>query len=171
MKRLAKAYENFCAIELAFGAVLLISTVFMLTLAAILRTIGFPINWGGLDVALLMFTWSVYVGADTALRDDKMVNVEIFQQNLSPKTQKVLKLFIYSLILIFLILMVYYGFKLAYSSRNRTFQGIPFMSYTWATLSIPIPCSFMIITTVLKMKALIKENSSATQYVQDEKDK
>ncbi len=45
------------------------------------------------------------------------------------------------------------------------------MSYTWATLSIPIPCSFMIITTVLKMKALIKENSSATQYVQDEKDK
>lgn len=168
MKRLAKAYEKFCAIELAFGAVLLISTVFMLTLAAILRTIGFPINWG-LDVALLMFTWSVYVGADTALRDDKMVNVEIFQQKLSPKAQKVLKLFIYSLILIFLILMVYYGFKLAYSSRNRTFQGIPFMSYTWATLSIPIPCFFMIITTVLKMKALVNENSSAAQSVQNEK--
>ncbi len=92
MKRLAKAYENFCAIELAFGAVLLISTVFMLTLAAILRTIGFPINWG-LDVALLMFTWSVYVGADTALRDDKMVNVEIFQQNLSPKNPKGFKAF------------------------------------------------------------------------------
>ena len=112
MNRLAKAYKKFCDIELAVGAVLLISTVLILTFAAILRTVGFPINWG-LDLALLMFTWSVYVGADTALRDDKMVNVEIFQQFLKPKTKKILQLFIYILILIFLLLMVYYGFYLA----------------------------------------------------------
>jgi TRAP-type C4-dicarboxylate transport system permease small subunit len=89
-----------------------------------------------------MFTWSVYVGADTALRDDKMVNVEIFQQFLKPKTKKILQLFIYILILIFLLLMVYYGFYLAYSSRFRTFQGIPFLSYTWATLSMTHPLGF-----------------------------
>lgn len=160
MNRLAKAYKKFCDIELAVGAVLLISTVFILTFAAILRTIGFPINWG-LDLALLMFTWSVYVGADTALRDDKMVNVEIFQQFLKPKTKKILQLFIYILILIFLLLMVYYGFFLAYSSRFRTFQGIPFLSYTWATLSMPIPSVFMIITTSLKIHNLLKKDSAS----------
>lgn len=48
MNRLAKAYKKFCDIELAVGAVLLISTVFILTFAAILRTIGFPINWGSI---------------------------------------------------------------------------------------------------------------------------
>lgn len=160
MNRLAKAYKKFCDIELAVGAVLLISTVFILTFAAILRTIGFPINWG-LDLALLMFTWSVYVGADTALRDDKMVNVEIFQQFLKPKTKKILQLFIYILILIFLLLMVYYGFFLAYSSRLRTFQGIPFLSYTWATLSMPIPSVFMIITTSLKIHNLLKKDSAS----------
>lgn len=160
MNRLAKAYKKFCDIELVVGAVLLISTVFILTFAAILRTIGFPINWG-LDLALLMFTWSVYVGADTALRDDKMVNVEIFQQFLKPKTKKILQLFIYILILIFLMLMVYYGFYLAYSSRFRTFQGIPFLSYTWATLSMPIPSVFMIITTSLKIHNLLKKDSAS----------
>lgn len=160
MNRLAKAYKKFCDIELAVGVVLLISTVFILTFAAILRTIGFPINWG-LDLALLMFTWSVYVGADTALRDDKMVNVEIFQQFLKPKTKKILQLFIYILILIFLLLMVYYGFFLAYSSRFRTFQGIPFLSYTWATLSMPIPSVFMIITTSLKIRDLLKKDSAS----------
>ncbi len=160
MNRFAKAYKKFCDIELAVGAVLLISTVFILTFAAILRTIGFPINWG-LDLALLMFTWSVYVGADTALRDDKMVNVEIFQQFLKPKTKKILQLLIYILILIFLFLMVYYGFYLAYSSRFRTFQGIPFLSYTWATLSMPIPSVFMIITTSLKIRNLLKKDSAS----------
>ena len=160
MNRIAKAYKKFCDIELAVGAVLLISTVFILTFAAILRTIGFPINWG-LDLALLMFTWSVYVGADTALRDDKMVNVEIFQQFLKPKTKKILQLVIYILILLFLFLMVYYGFYLAYSSRFRTFQGIPFMSYTWATLSMPIPSVFMIITTCLKIRNLLKNDSAS----------
>lgn len=166
MKRIAKAYQKFCSIELTIGAILLISTVFMLTLAAILRSLGNPINWG-LDIALLMFTWSVYIGADTALRDDKMVNVEIIQQHLSPKARKILQLLIYILILAFLVLLVYYGFRLAHSSRFRTFQGIPFMSYTWATLSIPIPATFMIITTCIKIYTLIKKDriESSADYL------
>ncbi len=154
MNRLAHVYKRFCEVELAVAAFLLISTVFILTFAAVLRTIGFPINWG-LDLALLMFTWSVYIGADTALRDDKMVDVQLLKEHLSPKGQRILQLFIYSLILAFLFLLVYYGFRLAYSSRFRSFQGIPFLSYTWATLSLPIPSLFMIITVVLKIKALI----------------
>lgn len=160
MNRLAKAYKKFCEVELAIGAFLLISTVFVLTFAALLRTVGFPINWG-LDLALLMFTWSVYVGADTALREDKMVNVDILPQYLKPKAKKYLQLFIYILILAFLFLMVYFGFFLAYSSRFRTFQGIPFLSYTWATLSMPIPSVFMIVTTCLKIRDLLKKDSAA----------
>lgn len=161
MNRLAKAYKKFCATELTIGAILLISTVFILTIAAILRTVGLPINWG-LDLALLMFTWSVYIGADTALRDDKMVNVDLLQQYLSPVARKALQITIYILILIFLSFLVYFGFRLAYSSRYRTFQGIPFLSYTWATLSIPIPATFMIITVVLKIIKLLKQNPMPT---------
>lgn len=165
MNRLAKAYEKFCSIELYFGAILLVSTVFVITLSAILRTLNFPINWG-FDLALLMFTWSVYIGADTALRDDKMVNVDALQNLLPPKVRKILQLIIYIIILLFLAAMVYLGFKLAYSSRNRSFQGIPSLSYSWATLSMPIPSFFMMITTVLKIRNLFSKKipqGSATQ--------
>ena len=89
-----------------------------------------------------------------------MVNVDILPQHLKPRAKKYLKLFVYILILIFLFLMVYYGFYLAYSSRFLTFQGIPFLSYTWATLSMPIPSIFMIITTCLKIRDLLKKDSA-----------
>ena len=165
MKRLAKAYEKFCSIELYFGAILLVSTVFIITLSAILRTLNFPINWG-FDLALLMFTWSVYIGADTALRDNKMVSVDALQNLFNPTLRKIVQLIIYILILVFLAAMVYLGIKLAYSSRNRSFQGIPSLSYSWATLSMPIPSAFMMVTTALKIKDLFSKRNpqgSATQ--------
>lgn len=168
MKRLAQAYERFCSVELYVGAILLVSTVFILTISAILRTLNFPINWG-FDLALLMFTWSVYIGADTALRDDKMVNVDALQNLLDPKVRRILQLVIYLLIMVFLAAMVYLGFKLAYSSRNRSFQGIPGLSYSWATLSMPIPSLFMMVTTALKIRDLFSKKTpqgSATQNIQ-----
>lgn len=165
MKRIAKAYEKFCSVELYVGAILLISTVFILTLSAILRTVGFPINWG-FDLALLMFTWSVYLGADTALRADKMVNVDALQNLLGPKAKRIVQLVIYLIILVFLSAMVYLGFKLAYTSRNRAFQGIPSLSYSWATLSMPIPSFFMMITTVLKIRDLYSKGDSENTVAQ-----
>jgi len=166
MKRLAKAYAKFCSLELYVGAILLVSTVFILTFSAILRTLNFPINWG-FDLALLMFTWSVYIGADTALRDDKMVNVDALQKLLNPKVRRIVQLTIYLVILVFLAAMVYLGFMLAYSSRNRSFQGIPSLSYSWATLSIPIPSFFMMVTTTLKIRDLFSKKASQGSAIQN----
>lgn len=153
MKALAKAYEKFCQVELGIGAAFLLITVLVITLSAILRTIGYPINWA-LDVALLLFTWSVFLGADTALRADKMVNVDFILRNLKEPARKIVQLSIYILILVFLVTMVYLGIRLSISSRHRSFQGIPNLSYTWATLSIPVPFFFMIITTSIKVRQL-----------------
>jgi len=166
MKRLAKAYAKFCTLELYVGAILLVSTVFILTFSAILRTLNFPINWG-FDLALLMFTWSVYIGADTALRDDKMVNVDALQKLLNPKVRRIVQLIIYLVILVFLAALVYLGFMLAYSSRNRSFQGIPALSYSWATLSIPIPSFFMMVTTTLKIRDLFSKKASQGSAIQN----
>jgi len=166
MKRLAKAYAKFCSLELYVGAILLVSTFFILTFSAILRTLNFPINWG-FDLALLMFTWSVYIGADTALRDDKMVNVDALQKLLNPKVRRIVQLTIYLVILVFLAAMVYLGFMLAYSSRNRSFQGIPSLSYSWATLSIPIPSFFMMVTTTLKIRDLFSKKASQGSAIQN----
>ena len=58
-------------------------------------------------------------------------------------------------------MFVIYGFKLSYTARFRSFQGIPQMSYTWVTLSIPVCSVFMIITTVIKIVELFKKKSNS----------
>ena len=58
-------------------------------------------------------------------------------------------------------MFVIYGFKLSYTTRFRSFQGIPQMSYTWVTLSIPVCSVFMIITTVIKIVELFKKKSNS----------
>lgn len=155
MEKIKKLYARFCDMELVIASLFLAITVGIITFAAILRTFGFPQNWA-LDIALWLFTWSVFIGADTALRANKMVNVDILFKVFPKKLQKIVQLIIYGIIFVFLIMFIVYGFKLSYITRFRTFQGIPQMSYTWVTLSIPICSVFMIITIVIKVVELFK---------------
>ena len=142
-------YKKMCNVEIVFAIICLLSSVFIIVISAVMRTIGMPINWG-LDIALLLFTWSTFLGADIAFRDDKFINIDILLK--MPKNlQKPLELVIYIIIFIFLSALIYLGAFLSVFTWPRTFQGIPALSYTWITLSVPV-CSFlMIITTVIKM--------------------
>jgi len=63
--------------------------------------------------------------------------------------------------------MVYYGFHLSYTTRLRTFQGIPGFSYTWVTISVPIGCLLMLTTAVLKVKDLIKGGTAGLKKTEE----
>ncbi len=39
---------------------------------------------------------------------------------------------------LFLVALVIIGLKLSYTTRSRTFQGMPGFSYTWVTLLDPV---------------------------------
>ena len=168
-----KIYKRFCAVETTLAAICLGSTVVIITVSALSRTFGYPINFA-LDIALLLFTWSVFLGADTALRADKMVNVDVLFKRLPPKAQKVMQLIIYLIIMAFLWMFIILGFKLSYLTRFRVFQGIPTLSYTWVTLSVPICSVFMVITVCIKIVRLFKpaakadtENKAQTAVVEE----
>jgi len=124
-----------------------------------------PINWG-LDIALLLFTWSTFLGADIAFREDKLINVDILFLKMPKSLQRPLELVIYIIIFIFLSALIYLGAILSVFTWPRTFQGIPALSYTWVTISVPV-CSFlMIITTVIKMyKKFILNSKRSTEVI------
>lgn len=143
-------YKKMCNVELVLAIICLLASVFIIVISAIMRTIGMPINWG-LDISLLLFTWSTFLGADIAFREGKFINVDILFLKMPKSFQRPLELVIYIIIFIFLSALVYLGAILSVFTWPRTFQGIPALSYTWVTLSVPV-CSFlMIITTVIKM--------------------
>ncbi|WP_101909197.1 TRAP transporter small permease [Marasmitruncus massiliensis] len=156
-----KFYEAFCKIELTLAIFGLVTSVAVIFLAAMLRTLGSPINWGT-DIALLLFTWSTFLGADIAFRANKLVNVDILFNRLFGKPQKVTKLIIYLICLGFLAAMVYLGAIQSVKTWSRSFQGIPALSYTWVTLSVPVSCASMAVTTLIKMHHTLKDQDECT---------
>ena len=127
--------------------------------AAVGRFLYYPLNWA-MDAATFLFAWTVFLGADAAMRLDRLFCIELITMKLSQKAQLYLKFINYAIIVIFLVGMIGYGSYLSYTTRLRTFQGIPGFSYTWVTLSVPIGCALMLITAILRIKTFLHSIST-----------
>ncbi|AEJ60670.1 Tripartite ATP-independent periplasmic transporter DctQ component [Spirochaeta thermophila DSM 6578] len=143
-------------IEEYAAASLLSAATLLIFVSAVTRTFDLPLNWA-LDLTLFLFAWSVFLGADVAMRRNNLVNVDLLVARLPVPVQRVCAVVSYILILVFLGALTGYGFWLSYASRARAFQGIPWFSYTWVALSVPVGSILMIITTIRQFRAYLKE--------------
>lgn len=146
-----KFYEFICKQEMEIAKYALGILSLLVFVAAVARTLHYPMNWA-MDAATFLFAWTVFLGADAAMRLDRLFCIEVATSRLSPKAQLYLKIINYIIISIFLVGMIGYGLPLSYMTRFRAFQGIPGFSYSWVTLSVPIGCALMLITAILKIK-------------------
>lgn len=149
-----KIYEGICRVEAFIAKFALVIISLLVFAAAIARTIRYPIPWA-VDVATFLFAWCVFFSGDLAMRQDKLVSIDMVINMLPKKVQHFLKLFNWIVIIIFLGALIGFGIWLSYTTRFRTFQGIPQLSYTWVTLSVPVGCLLMLVTAILKVKALV----------------
>jgi len=152
MKRI---YEFICRKEMRLAQCSLGILALLVFAAAVGRTLYYPLNWA-MDAATFLFAWTVFLGADAAMRMDRLFCIEVITGKLPQKAQLYFKFINYMIIVIFLVGMIGYGLWLSYTTRLRTFQGIPGFSYTWVTLSVPAGCALMLITAVLKIKAFLR---------------
>lgn len=149
---LKRTYAFVCQVEAIIAKTTLFLMVMLVCIAGIMRSIGYPLNWA-VDMATFLFGWSCFLSADIAWRENKLITVDIFIKGLSKKTKWYLRMINYVLIAVFLVYLIVFGIWLSYTTRARTFQGIPGFSYTWVTLSLPVGALLMLITTVLKVKS------------------
>jgi len=156
---MTKIYEFICKKEMLIAQWALGILSLLVFAAAVGRSLYYPLNWA-MDVATFLFAWTVFLGADVAMRLDRLFCIELITIKLSQKAQLYLKLINYIIIVIFLVGMIGYGLRLSYTTRFRTFQGIPGFSYTWVTLSVPIGCALMLITAILKIKTFLRAIST-----------
>lgn len=143
-------YKKLCQTEVVLSGICLIASVALIFLQAILRTLDRPINWG-FYIALFLFTWSTFLAADVAYRNNTTVYVDVFINRMPQGLQKALRMVCYLLSLAFMVGMVYYGAVLFVKSWARPYQGMPGFSYSWVTLSVPVGFGLMAITTLRKM--------------------
>ena len=64
--------------------------------------------------------------------------IEFVTSRLPANAQTALRLANYFIIGVFLVYLMVMGTWLAWTSRVRSFQGIPEISYSWVTMSLPV---------------------------------
>ena len=146
-----KFYEFICKQEMQIAKYSLGLLSLLVFIAAVARSLHYPLNWA-MDAATFLFAWTVFLGADAAMRLDRLFCIEVITGRISMKAQLYLKIINYGIIAVFLVGMIGYGLPLSWTTRFRAFQGIPGFSYSWVTLSVPIGCALMLITAILKIK-------------------
>jgi TRAP-type C4-dicarboxylate transport system permease small subunit len=146
-----KFYERVCAAEIFIAAVFLVVMVILIFLGGVMRMLGAPINWST-DIATALFAWACFLCADIAWRRNSMMAIEVMTSRLPDRVQTALRLFNYALIVAFLIYLAVMGVYLSWISRIRSFQGIPSISYSWVTMSLPVGAALLLITTGIKVR-------------------
>jgi TRAP-type transport system small permease protein len=150
-----KLYAGVCAAEAWVAGVFLVLMVVLIFLGGVMRMLGQPINWSG-DAATGLFAWACFLCADIAWRRNGLMAIDVVTSRLSERLHFLIGLINYALIASFLVYLVVMGIYLSWISRVRSFQGIPSISYSWVTLSVPVGALLMLITTALKVRGQLR---------------
>jgi TRAP-type transport system small permease protein len=152
-----KLYGNICEVEAFVARTTLWGMVILIFAAGIARLLRSPINWA-IDLSTCLFAWSCFLSGDIAWRESKLMSVDVFVRLFPEKIRHYFNMFNYIVIMGFSIYLIFFGVWLSYTTRERTFQGIPNFSYTWVTLSLPVGAIFLFITGILKITHAFKQN-------------
>jgi TRAP-type transport system small permease protein len=159
-----KLYERVCTAEIFIAGAFLILMVVLIFMGGVMRMLGRPINWSS-DAATGFFAWACFLCADIAWRKNSLMAIEVFASRLPERLRVPLRMLNYALITTFLLYLIGMGLYLSWISRIRSFQGIPEISYSWVTMSLPVGSMLLLITTVLKVRAELRGEHAETQAV------
>ena len=135
--------------ELLAGAMLCMIAVLVFW-SAVARTIGMPVNWAQ-DVSLLAF-----IGSDIIIKSGGLIRIDMLSNRFPKAVQKTLMLVFDFFMLLFLLILIVYGFLLVSQSWNRTFNTLK-MSYAWCTLAVPVGSLLMFFSMIGKMLGDIRK--------------
>jgi TRAP-type C4-dicarboxylate transport system permease small subunit len=137
--------------EAIVAAVFLLLMVALIFLGGVARLFGHPLNWT-IDLATCFFAWACFFCADIAWRNGSLMSIDLLTERLPDRVREVLGWCNYLIISVFLIYVIVAGLWLSWVSRARSFQGIPEVSYSWVTMSLPVGAVLLLVTTLLKVR-------------------
>ncbi|TCT12446.1 TRAP-type C4-dicarboxylate transport system permease small subunit [Tepidamorphus gemmatus] len=145
--------------EAVLAAVLLVAMAVLIFVGGVARMVRHPLNWTT-DFATCFFAWAAFLAADVAWRRDSLLSIDVIAGRLEAPARRWLRLVNLVLICFFLIYVIWAGTRLAILSSARSFQGIPWISYSWVTMSLPVGATLLLLTTGTKIVALLREARS-----------
>lgn len=148
MRRL---YGGLVRWEARIAGTFLVLMVALIFAGGVARLVGHPQNWTT-DAATCLFAWACFLCADIAWRRDSLMSIDIAVRRLPERARRLVALANHAIIVAFLVYGIVGGTYLSWVSRARSFQGIPEISYSWVTMSMPVGCLLLLVTTLLKLR-------------------
>ena len=139
-----KAYAKFCQFEQWLAMVLLAGITVLVFAAALMRTIGYPLNWAQ-DAALIMFAWLSFIGGDIALHSTGLIGIDLIVRHFPKAVQKGIDIVFKVVMLAFLAVLVVNGYNYVMTGYKRLITTLN-VSYAFVTASVPVGSLLMIIS-------------------------
>ncbi|MBL8669698.1 MAG: TRAP transporter small permease [Alphaproteobacteria bacterium] len=137
--------------EAVVAATFLVVMVVLIFLGGVARTLGQPMNWTT-DVATALFAWACFLCADIAWRRNSLMSIDLATDLMPQRLRAFCRHASHLIVAGFLVYLIGWGTWLSYVSRARSFQGIPEISYSWVTMSLPVGGLLLLATTALKVR-------------------
>ena len=142
-----KIYRYFCKFETILACAGFFTIIAMTFGNAVLRLLNKPIPTSD-DICTLLFAWVSFLGADIAMRSNRLVSMNLATMNLPVKVQKTLSLIVYGIMIAILCLFAVKGYQLArmnwarFFNMNRIWQiWMPAKSIFRSARHTGMPCS------------------------------
>jgi TRAP-type C4-dicarboxylate transport system permease small subunit len=142
LKRLARGEEL-----LARGC--LVGCSALVFVAAVSRAFGSPVLWA-IDIAMLLFIWCAFFGADAALRARQHIIIDIVVRLFPQRLQRALLITHWTIMVAFLLTLVVLGTQLTLLNAQRP-MGDTDISYAYVTAAVPVGSLLMAITALLQL--------------------
>jgi len=117
--------------------------------AAVSRAMGSPILWA-IDIAMLLFIWCSFLGADAALRAKQHIIIDIVVRLFPQKVQRALLIIHWTVMVAFLLTLVGLGTQLTLLNLERP-MGDTEISYGYVTAAVPIGALLMALTAIRQL--------------------
>ena len=141
MKGIARNYIRFNdAMNKVFGYFLAFVLAFMIVIIfwqVIARyVVGSSLSWSE-ELSRFLMIFLVLIGSSIALRDGKLIAVEVVQDALKGNAKKCLKIIAQLISIVFYVILIKYGMEVANSFGNQVAPGTRISMY-FIYLSLPI---------------------------------
>ncbi|MEP7328266.1 MAG: TRAP transporter small permease subunit [Betaproteobacteria bacterium] len=127
--------------------------------AAVSRAFGAPVLWA-IDIAMLLFIWCAFLGADAALRARQHIIIDIIVRLFPQRVQRVLLIVHWTVIVAFLLTLVGLGIQLTLLNVQRP-MGDTEISYAYVTAAVPAGALLMAITAARQLLEFWRDKSVA----------
>lgn len=138
--------ERFLAyIELGLAGTFIIGALGISAFTILWRNLGKSTGDWVLDLPITLVTWAVFIGVGAGIASQSHVQVGVFLHMLPERSQRIILLFVYSILLGLSIFLIYYGidttlwyiktderlYEMLFTPTYITFLVIPISSILW----------------------------------------